>query len=186
MNPILMNIPAEIETDRLLLRRPEPGDGEAVNQAIKNSIDELRPWMPFAQTTPTVAESESEAREAHIRFLKREKLRYLLFHRETNAFIGSSGFHNIDWEVPKCEIGYWIDTKFTGLGYMKEAVDALTAFAFSDLNCNRVEIRCEEKNLKSRAIPEKLGYELEGILKKDDLSADGKHLTNTCIYAKVK
>lgn len=68
---------------------------------------------------------------------------------------------------------------------MTEAIDALTSFAFDQLNCNRVEIRCEEKNFKSRAIPEKLDYELEGILKSEDVSADGKHLRNTCIYAKV-
>ncbi|WP_026570638.1 MULTISPECIES: GNAT family N-acetyltransferase [Sediminibacillus] len=186
MNPLLWDIPAEIKTERLLLRMPESGDGEAVNRAVKRSIEELRPWMPFAQTTPTLEESEEDIREAHIRFLKREKLRYLLFHRETNGFIGSSGFHNIDWKVPKCEIGYWIDTKFTGMGYMTEAIKALTSFAFTELTCRRVEIRCEEKNFKSRAIPEKLDYELEGILKNDDVSVDGNHMSNTCIYAKVK
>lgn len=116
MNPVLLDIPVELKTERLLLRRPEHGDGEIVNQAVKRSIEELRPWMPFAQTTPTESDSEADIREAYIRFLKREKLRYLLFHRETNAFIGSSGLHNIDWDVPKCELGYWIDTKYTGLG----------------------------------------------------------------------
>ncbi|SDJ78244.1 GNAT family N-acetyltransferase [Sediminibacillus albus] len=185
MNPILYEIPAVLETERLLLRRPESGDGKAVNDAVKASIQELRPWMPFAQRIPTVEDSEINCREAYSSFINRVNLRYLLFHKETNAFIGSSGFHNIDWNVPKCEIGYWIHTTYSGYGYMTEAVNKLTQFALSDLKCQRVEIRCEAKNLKSRAIPEKLEFALEGILRNDDLSADGQHLTDTCIYAKT-
>ncbi|PYF08328.1 acetyltransferase (GNAT) family protein [Ureibacillus chungkukjangi] len=69
---------------------------------------------------------------------------------------------------------------------MKEAVEALTNVGLNKIQFNRIEIRCESTNLKSRAIPEKLGFELEGILKSEDLSADGSKLTDTCIYAKVR
>lgn len=55
-----------------------------------------------------------------------------------------------------------------------------------DLRARRLEIRCESTNTKSRTIPEKLGYELEGILRNEDFSADGKKLTDTCVYAKIQ
>ncbi|MGG0240475.1 GNAT family N-acetyltransferase [Bacillus rhizoplanae] len=184
MNPILLDVPSQIETERLILRAPlQSGDGSIVNTAIKNSFNELKAWLPFAQNIPAVEDTEINLREAHIKFLKRESFRFLIFHKDTNDFIGTVSIQGIDWDIPKCEIGYWINTPFSGNGYMVEAVKELTNFGLNQIQFKRIEIRCESTNLKSRSIPKKLGFELEGILKNEDLSADGKTLTNTCIYA---
>lgn len=83
-------------------------------------------------------------------------------------------------------IGYWINTAQSGKGYMIEAVETLTDLAINNFGCRRLEIRCESENLKSRAVPEKLGYTLEGILHNDEYSVDRKRLTDTCIYAKCQ
>jgi ribosomal-protein-serine acetyltransferase len=69
---------------------------------------------------------------------------------------------------------------------MTEAVSELTNLGFQKLKFRRIEIRCESTNYKSRSIPVKLGFELEGILKNDDLSADGSKLTDTCIFSIIK
>lgn len=68
----------------------------------------------------------------------------------------------------------------------RESVRELTRLALEDLGGARVEIRCERAHEKSRRIPEQLGYQLEGILRMEDLSVDGRRLTDTCIYAKVQ
>lgn len=185
MNPILIEFPEEFSTERLVIRMPKPGDGKAVHEAINASIDELKPWMPFAQKEQSEQEVEVNIRQSYLAFLKREDLRLLVFLKETGQFIASSGLHRIDWAIPKFEIGYWIDSRFSGKGYMTEAVEGITNFAFQELLARRVEIRCDEKNIKSRAIPERLGYSLEGTLKNDDLTPDKKELRSTCIYAKV-
>ncbi|MGI2328575.1 GNAT family N-acetyltransferase [Planococcus sp. YIM B11945] len=177
-------IPTEIHTERLLLRMPRSGDGKAVNAAIRASINELKPWLQFAQTLPTPEETEINLMEAHLDFLKKESLRYLIFQQETGEFIGTTGFHDIEWDMPKMEIGYWIATKWSGSGFMAEAVAALSDVALNGFGCKRLEIRCDAENVKSRAIPEKLGFKLEGTLHNDELSVDGKRLTDTCIYAK--
>jgi ribosomal-protein-serine acetyltransferase len=184
MNPLLLEVPTRLETERLILRAPLlSGDGQAANEAIKESINELKSWLPFAQEVPAVEETEMNMREAYVKFLRRENFRFLIFHKETKEFIGSSGIQSINWDISKCEIGYWINTKFSGKGYMTEAIKELTNFGLNQLQFKRIEIKCESTNLKSRAIPEKLGFELEGILRNDDLSADGSKLTDTCIYA---
>ncbi len=156
MNHILIDVPKSIETDRLLLRMPLPGDGTVVNEAIKASFTELKPWLGFAQVLPSVDETESNNREAHAKFLTRKALRYLVFYKQTNQFIGSTGFHNIDWDVPKFEIGYWIDSRMGGKGYMREAVGRLTKLALTDLKGRRVEIRCESENIKSEGFQNSL------------------------------
>ncbi len=186
MNSILLDVPLQIETDRLILRAPlQAGDGNVVHQAIKDSINELKQWLLLFQSIPTVEETEIILRNAHIDFLKRESFRYLIYLKGTNDFIGTASLHGINWKISKCEIGYWINTQFSGNGYMTEVVSELTNLGFQLLKFRRIEIRCESNNTKSRAIPEKLGFELEGILRNEDLSADGKELTDTCIYAKV-
>ncbi|MFZ7943535.1 GNAT family N-acetyltransferase [Neobacillus sp. 19] len=186
MKPILIDFPEEFYTERLVIRKPIPGDGKAVYEAIKGSLNELKPWMPWAHREQTEEDVEANMREAHAKFLTREDLRLHIFHKETGEFIASSGLHRINWDVPKFEIGYWVDTRHSGNGYITEATEAITHFAFTHLNAKRVEIRCDSKNVKSRAIPEKLGFSLEGILKCDSISADTKELRDTCIFAKTQ
>ncbi|PEL88638.1 GNAT family N-acetyltransferase [Bacillus wiedmannii] len=186
MNPILLDVPLQIETDRLILRAPlQAGEGDIVHEAIKDSISELKQWLLLFQSIPTVEETEILLRNAHLDFLKRESFRYLIYHKETNDFIGTASLHAIDWKVSKCAIGYWINMQFGGNGYMTEVVSALINLGFQLFKFRRIEIRCERNNTKSRTIPEKLGFELEGILRNEDLSADGKQLIDTCIYAKI-
>lgn len=161
------------------------GDGKIVNEAIRASHPELKAWLPFAQTVPAVEETEANLREAHIHFLQRESFRFLIFHKETLDYVGTCSLQSIDWDIPKCEVGYWIHTKFSGRGYMTEAVQELLHFGFEHFRFKRIGIRCESTNTKSRALPEKLGFDLEGILKNDDLSADHTRLTDTCVYGKT-
>ncbi|HWR39101.1 MAG TPA: GNAT family protein [Patescibacteria group bacterium] len=58
----------------------------------------------------------------------------------------------------------------------------LAGLALSSLNAQRVEIRCDEKNVRSRAIAEKLGFSLEGIQRNDSLTPQGS-LRNTAVYS---
>lgn len=184
MNPVLLDFPSQFETERLLLRMPMPGDGKEINDAIRSSVAELQPWLRFVQTVPEVEDTEINIREAHANFIKRESLRFLIYHKELGHFIGLSGFHNINWEVPRFEIGYWIKTSEQGKGYMTEAVGGLTQFAFNELNAQRVEIRCDTRNERSRNVAERLDFDLEGILKNDSVGMDGS-ISSTCVYAKI-
>lgn len=186
MNPIMIDFPDEFFTERLMIRMPKPGDGKVVSEAVNASIDALTPWMKWVQAQQTEYDTEVEIREAHIKFLRREDLRLLVFLKDSGQFIASSSLHNIDWDVRKFEIGYWIDTRHSGKGYMIEAVQGICDFAFNQLNARRLEIRCDTKNNKSKVIPERLKFNLEGISKNEDLSADGNELRDTYIFAKIK
>lgn len=185
MNPILLDFPTEFTTKRLLLRAPKAGDGKAVNEAIIASLPELKQWMPFAQKEPTLEETEQNIREAVAQFILREDLRILIFDRQSDQFIGSTGLHRMNWKVRSFEIGYWIDTRYSGQGYITEAVEGLINFATSELKARRIEIRCDTRNERSRKIPNKLGFTLEGTFRSDDMSVDGKNVRDTFIFAKT-
>lgn len=183
--PILLIVPEQFETKRLFIRAPLYGDGSMVNAAIHESIEELRPWMPWAQQTPTIDDSEENVRRARLKFMERSDLRLHLIDKETGEFIGGSGLHRIDWTVKKFEIGYWIRTSRSGNGLMTEAVDGITDFAINRLLANRIEIRCDSRNFRSMRIAERLGFTLEGILRSEKCDTTGA-LRNTIIFAKVR
>ncbi len=181
---ILIDLPAEISTDRLIVRAPRVGDGAVVNAGIVESFTELNRWMPWAAQLPSVQDSEQWVRNAAVNFARRSELPMLLFSRRDGTFVGASGLHHIDWSVPRFEIGYWIRTPLTGRGFITEAVVALTEFCFAQLGAARVDIRMDPENTRSRAIPERLGFTFEGTLRRDMRSNDGS-LRDTCVFAMI-
>lgn len=181
---ILIEVPAEFETERLLLRAPRPGDGKEVNDAIRESFDRLQRWFHWAQKLPTPEETEINLREAYSRFVLRDTLRYLVFLKDTRTFIGSAGFHGIDWSIPKMEIGYWLREGYEGKGYMTEAVEGHTRFAMEQLGVKRLQIRCDHDNDRSRLVAERAGYKLEGRLAMDGKNPQGE-LRDTLIFGKT-
>ena len=185
MHPIMRDFPFEFETERLTIRGPLPGDGQEMQMAIAESIDELRPWMPWASEIPTVEASESRLRQKHLDFLARTDLILLLFLKGTSKLVGSSGLHRIDWNVPRFEIGYWVRTSFARKGFVTEAVSGITKFAFEQLGAKRVEIRCDAKNVRSAAVPIRLGFAHEGTLRNDAVDHHTGELRDTMIFAKI-
>lgn len=185
MHPIMRDFPFEFETKRLLIRGPLPGDGVEIQAAIAESIDELRPWMPWAAEVPTVEASEIRIREKYSDFLARKDLLLHLFLKGTNTFIGSSGLHPINWQVPSFEIGYWVRTAHARKGFVTEAVAGITDFAFAQLGAKRVMIRCDAKNVRSAAVPQRLGFVHEGTLRNDAVDHAGGGLRDTMVFAKI-
>jgi len=181
--PILLDFPDQIETERLIIRAPRPGDGPAANAAICESIHELRPWMPWAQEIPTIKETEEVFRRAASQWLTRENLMMALFRKSDGMFVGGSGLHRIDWSVPRFEIGYWVRTQLQGQGYITEAVLGITEFALNTLGAKRIEIRCDAHNTRSAAVAERAGYTLEARFHHDSRGTDGS-LRDTLIYVR--
>ncbi|MFD2115170.1 GNAT family N-acetyltransferase [Paenibacillus yanchengensis] len=184
-DPILLDIPESFESERLIIRAPLWGDGRLVNEAVTESIAELQPWMPWAQTIPTLEQSEVNIRHARLQFLERKDLRLQLLHKESGQFLGGSGLHRMDWHARTFEIGYWVRTSFAKQGYITEAVQAITTYAIGQLQANRVEIRCDSRNTRSALVAERAGFSLEGILRNDTYHVDGS-LRNTMVFSKVR
>ncbi|MBJ8113670.1 GNAT family N-acetyltransferase [Bacillus cereus group sp. N6] len=183
MNKLTLKIPTEFSTNRLIIRVPKPEDAMVVHEAICYSIAELKPWIKSLQQLPTRETLEMLIINYNIQFLQRSTLPYLMFSKITGEFIGFAIFHEINWEILKFEVGYWIHSKFSKKGYMTEGVRRLVKFSFEELKANRVEIRCEAANIQSHAIPEKLYFKLEGILEMNELNANKKELSDTYIFA---
>jgi RimJ/RimL family protein N-acetyltransferase len=184
--PILLDVPERIVTERLELRAVTSGSGARVNEAIVESHAQLAPWMPWANPCPKPDDSEEWCRRAQARFIVRDDLQYhgYLLDR-SDTFVCSAGLFNLNWSVPRGEVGYWLRTRFTGQGYMTEAVNALCTMAFEKLAMQRIELRCNDRNLRSARVAERAGFQLEGVLRHQALSADGT-LRDSRVYARLR
>ena len=185
--PILFDFPYSFETERLTIRGPLPGDGLEIHTAVMESLEELKPWMPWAVGQDLSAEEyEVRAREGQLKFLSREDLWMMPLLKGTNTIIGGTGLHRINWDVPRFEIGYWVRTSYARQGYITEAVAGLTEFAFETLGAKRVEIRCEALNERSAAIPRRLDFTHEATLRQEDRNHLTNKLRDTMIFAKIR
>ena len=86
--------------------------------------------------------------------------------------VGAVGFHGVDWVHRTTSIGYWLDAGLQGRGIMTRAVRALVDHALRGWQLNRVEIRAAPDNRRSRAIPERLGFREEGVLRQAERVGD--------------
>ncbi|SCY77945.1 Protein N-acetyltransferase, RimJ/RimL family [Paenibacillus polysaccharolyticus] len=129
-------------------------------------MEELRPWLPFAENIPTLEESEASVRKARLQFLERSDLMLHLRDKASDEFVGSSGLHRMDWNARSFEIGYWVRTSRSGEGLVTEAVRGIEQFAIVHLQANRLEIRCDTRNVRSASVAKRLGYTQEGILRR--------------------
>ena len=174
----------QIESPRLIIRVPRPGDGAAFNQAVVSSLAELSPWLGWVTPEPTLEESEFNCRRGHARYLLNEDLMVFFFEKATGTLIGGSGLHGPDWKSRKFEVGYWSRTGYTGRGLMTEGVRALTDHAFTALGAHRVFLTCDDKNIRSWKLAERAGFSFEGIMINERLDLQGK-LRNTRVYART-
>ena len=161
----LPKVPQTIETERLLIRAPRPGDGKALYDAIVASREHLSAWLTWANW-PNISAKRAEASvlRNRDRYLKSEDMTMFIFLKENNTLIGGSGLHDPDWNVPKFEIGYWQHVDYGGHGYMTEAVNAIADLAFCQLGANRLQLECYPHNERSVRVAERCGFQLEARL----------------------
>ncbi len=97
------------------------------------------------------------------------------------AIAGTIGYVGVNWQHRSTNLGYWLGEQHQGKGMMTQAVRALVDHALLVWDLNRVEIRVAAENRRSRAIPERLGFRQEGVLRQAEL-VDGRYLDNV-IYS---
>jgi RimJ/RimL family protein N-acetyltransferase len=187
-DPVLLDVPERLDGPRTLLLVPRAGAGAEMALVVTQSLSHLRPWMAWAQEPPSAASAEAVVRRMHADFIARRDLCFHLHARRADGspgrLLGGTGLHRIDWTVRRFEIGYWIRPEAAGQGLVGEAVQLLTALAFDRLAARRVEIRCDARNTRSRAVAERAGFALEGVLRHDALGVDGTP-RDTAVYARI-
>jgi RimJ/RimL family protein N-acetyltransferase len=186
--PTSIPFPERIEGSRVLIRPFTGDDAPAVRTAVEESRKRLiAARMYWAETAHRTEEDSIDfCVKSQAAFLLRELTINLgIFERKDGRFLGGTGFLNIDWNLRRFEIGYWIREGAEGQGYVSESVRCLLRLAFEQLAGVRVELRCDARNERSRKVAERLGFILEGTLRKDRIAADGS-IRDTLMFSMIR
>ena len=176
------SFPPCIDTARLTLRPPTVADAPAVLDAVTASHAELNEWMEWARGPYELADAEAFCAAAEESLAEGREYPVLLRRHGDDHVIGSMGLIDIDWTVPKFEVGYWIDSRHVGHGYCSEGTRALARLAFEELGAKRVYLMIDARNRRSWAVAERLGFELEAVLR-DSRRDNAGRLSDTRMYA---
>ncbi len=155
-----------IHTPRLVIRCWQPQDAPLLHTAITQSLDHLRPWMPWAHSEPEELQMKVERlRRFRGLFDLGQDFVYGIFDAHEHAVLGGTGLHTRAGEGAR-EIGYWIHTDHLNQGLATEVSAALVKVAFEIEQVDRVEIHCDPDNVRSATVPRKLGFTHEATLRR--------------------
>ena len=153
--------------DGVFLRLLEDRHAPAAFAAVERDRAYLGKWLPWVDLTTEVEYTAGFIKSSLEQFAHNEGLSAGIWCGD--QFIGGIGTHKIDWLNRKVEIGYWIASRFQGRGIITAACRTLIDHAFRAWKLNRVEIHCASGNEKSCAIPKRLGFTFEGVLRNSQL-----------------
>ncbi len=182
MPPTLYELPHELRGVRVCLRPYAVGDGVAVQEAIEESHDHLRPWMAWTDSRRTVQACEAYVRQALARWLTQEDVTVGMWECSSKRYVGGAWLYYTDRRVPAMGIGYWARASAQSQGYVTEAVTLLCKLAFTTLAAQRVSIQCDAANTRSAKIARRLGFVHEATLRNDSRNTMGE-LTDTLVFA---
>ncbi|MCG8348255.1 MAG: GNAT family N-acetyltransferase [Chloroflexales bacterium] len=154
-----------IETERLVIRCWNPIDAPLLQAAVAQSRDHLRPWMLWAPDEPEDLQPVLERlRRFRGLFDLGQDFVYGIFNTDETQVLGGTGLHTRVGDEAR-EIGYWIHQNYLNQGLATEASAALVKAGFEIDRVQRIEIHCAAENVRSAAVPRKLGFTHEGTLR---------------------
>ena len=157
-----------LSVDELVIRAYENDDARELMEATTESIEHLRPWMPWIKFEPQdVQDKRKLIKEFSAEWEQRIGFPMAIF--EGSRLVGASGFH-VRGPDDSLEIGYWVRVGHTGKGIATRVVRALVNEAFRHDPVGRVFINHDEANVRSRMVPERLGFTIHEITQRESLA----------------
>jgi ribosomal-protein-serine acetyltransferase len=175
MKPTMIKISVEAD---LYLRNLELRDSEDLLLLVEANRPYLREWLPWLDLTRNIDEMivfvESSIRQQ----TSAAGFQAGIWCRD--ELVGIIGYHHLEWANRSTCIGYWLAEGQQRRGIMTKSCRSLVDYAFDEMRLNRVEIRCAVGNMKSRAVPERLGFKPEGTLREAEWLYD--HFVDHIVY----
>lgn len=183
MEPTGLDLPASFESERFVLRCYRPGDGRMFYAAALRNREHLQRYE--AENVLLSPRSEAEAEELVAELAEEwaagRSFFAGIFDKGSGQWLGQLYIGVVDCQTPEVELGYVVDQEHEGQGIITESVIAALRHVFRDLGAHRVRLRCDETNVRSYRVAERIGFVREGLLREDHLQPDGT-FTGTYVY----
>jgi len=167
--------------DEVVLKLLETHHADQLSELTDSCRPYLKEWLPWVDGSIGVEDVRTFIEMTKKQFASNNGFQTGIWFK--GSFAGVIGFHGMNWSNKSTSIGYWLGEKYQGKGVMTKACKLFIDYAFGELKLNRIEVRCAEGNSKSRAIPERLGFVKEGIIREAEWLYD--HYVDNVVYGKL-
>lgn len=158
-------------SEEIQLVAPDAQYAEELHAIIIRENERLCEWLPWAHNYGSLEQSIAHTEQTKRNFEDKKGFGFTVIYN--GKPVGKMGTHFIDYANKRSTLGYWLSEQTEGKGVITACVKSVINFCFEDLNLHRVEILCAIGNHKSNRIPQKLGFQLEGVFKKYELLPTG-------------
>lgn len=165
--------------ENLELRILQLSDAQTLFDITQKDKEYLKQWLGWLDDDRTVADSEKYITDSNKRFSEKEGIDFSIFYE--NKQVGGIGLYPLDNAHKKTSIGYWLAEELQGKGIMTDSLKVAINYVFTEMKLNRIEISCAIGNIKSSAIPKKLGFTFEGIAREANWLYD--HFVDLEVYS---
>ena len=174
-----MILPSEI-----LFRELNEEDASQFHEIVSANKSRLSRYFPI---TISRTKSLKATKEYLVAYSLKQDLKdfYVFGLFKDNQLIGVLFVKSINWEIPKCELAYFIDQDWEGKGITTWGVDQLTKFCFKKLEMNKIFLRFERSNFSSRKVALKNGFRKEGTLR-SEFKVETGELIDLEYFGKIK
>jgi len=148
------------------IRLFEMKDAEELFAAVDSERAYLREWLPWVDYSRSPDDVRHFIERVRGQFDANQGPQSGLW--VDGRISGAVGCHPIDWPNRHCSVGYWMKATLQGRGIMTRACTTLLDYLFDELGLHRVTIQCGTGNRKSCAIPERLGFVREGVIRQGE------------------
>ena len=181
LNPLLLDIPESLETERLVVRRYKAGDGALFHNVITKNLPHLQLAVDganggFGADITTPEGSETYVRKHIGGWEARERLVMPFFYKETGELVGELWIECKDWETGTHEVGYFVVQAETKKGLASEATRAGIQLIFNELQGYKVALTCDEDNIASYRVAERCGFVREALIRDATQRPDGTRI----------
>jgi ribosomal-protein-serine acetyltransferase len=157
----------ELSDGDILIRPFHPTeDVNTMYTAIRESMNELGPWMPWCHANYSIEETAVWLMSRDEAKAKGTDCGFAICDARAGTFLGSVGLNKIDHVNRSANLGYWVRTASTRRGVATIATRLLARWSFDALGLQRIEIVASVENLASQRVALKAGAQREGVMRR--------------------
>ena len=187
MYPIQRDKPSQFESERLIIRAYQPGDGQWFYPVCLRNQGHLKQFEGHnpVHGIHSVEDAEKLVHGFIVDWNCGRHYFMAALEKSTLAFAGQIYIGVVDWDMPEFEVGYFVDVDHEGKGYISEAVRATLGILFKELHALRVSLDCDDTNVRSQHVAERCGFLKEGHIRQNK-RREGGVPTGTFIYGMLR
>ena len=174
-----------MQFESYILRPLAATDLQAYFQLVQNNRKRLEDF--FAGTvskTQTFADTQNFLQEMLEKAAHKTLFPFVIEDTTLKTLAGFLDLKNIDWNIPKAEIGFYIDAQYAGKGITTQALAYLVQYAFQAYGFQKMFLRTHESNFAAQKVAEKCGFEIEGKLRREYKTTSGE-IVDLLYYGKL-